>query len=78
MSKNPYDTRDEQENAEIAALLARLPAGHPVHEAFGNGTDTISLMHLVADRADVVEGLKAAYLSGWMRVAKRTTGFKPY
>jgi hypothetical protein len=77
MNPNPYDTRDELEHAEVAALLAQLPAGHPARDAYGRGTGTIELTHLVADRAELVEGLKAAYLSGWRRVLTRSRGFRP-
>jgi hypothetical protein len=77
MSPDPYDTRDAQEHAEIAAILAQLPDAHPAREAYGRGAGTIELTHLVADRAELVEGLKAAYLAGRWRVLKRTAGFRP-
>lgn len=77
MSPNPYDTRDEQERAEIAALLEQLPPAHPAREAYGRGVGTIELAHLVADRAELVEGLKEAYLAGWQRVLARSSSFRP-
>ena len=77
MNPNPYDTRDEQEHADIAALLANLPAGHAARDAYGRGVGTIELAHLVADQAEMVERLKAAYLSGRWRVLTRSNGFRP-
>lgn len=76
MSPNPYDARDEQEHAEVAALLNQLPSSHPAHDAHNRGAGTIELTHLVTDRSDLVEGLKNAYLAGWQRVLTRTRGFR--
>ena len=77
MNPNPYDTRDAQEHAEVAALLAALPDEHPARDAYGRGAGTIELSHLVADRVELVEGLKEAYLAGYARMLAGVGGFRP-
>lgn len=76
MSPNPYDARDQIEHAEIAALLEQLPAEHPAREAYGRGVTTIELTHLVADRVELVDGLKKAYLAGFGPVLVGSSGFR--
>jgi len=56
--------RDEQANAEVAAILSELPEDHAVRTAFAEGKDTIALTHLLADRMDVVKRLMDTY---WTR-----------
>jgi hypothetical protein len=56
--------RDEQANAEVAAVLEELPADHPALIAFKRGKDTVSLTHLLADRKDLVARLMNSY---WAR-----------
>lgn len=41
------DTRDPEEHAAIAAILAELPADHPARIAYAGQEDTIRLTHLV-------------------------------
>lgn len=72
-----YDTRDEQEHAEITALLASLSEDHPARVAYADGADTITMTHLVADRPELVDGLKKAYLAGYGRVLARSGGIRP-
>ena len=60
--------RDEQANAEVAAILGELPADHPARVAFAEGKDTIALTHLLADRMDVVKRLMDSYWSRHDRV----------
>lgn len=77
MTANPYDTRDEDEHAEVAALLASLPNGHPARDAYSRGVGTIELTHLVIDHQTLVDGLKEAYLAGYGRILARSGGFRP-
>ncbi len=72
------DKRDAQERAEVAALLAVLPPEHPAREACARGTDTIALTHLVADRPELVEALKQAFLAGYARLLEGSGGFRPF
>lgn len=50
MTPDLYDTRDEQEHAEVAAPLAELPASYPARDAYGGAAATIELTHLFTDR----------------------------
>jgi hypothetical protein len=77
MQANPYDNRDEQEHAAVAALLAPLPDDHPAREAYARGVSTVQLTHLVGDRADLVHGLKEAFLAGYWRTLQGSGGFRP-
>ncbi|HVB48966.1 MAG TPA: hypothetical protein VNF69_11305 [Burkholderiales bacterium] len=72
------DRRDAQESAEVAALLAVLTSGHPAREACARGADTIALTHLLADRPDLVEALKQAFLAGYARLLEGSGGFRPF
>lgn len=73
--KPPPDVRDDDEKAEVARILARLPEGHPALEAFERGVDTISLTHLVGD-PELSRLLSEAYLCGWRRLLNRTRHFQ--
>lgn len=87
MSKRPWydqpdqklpDMRDPEEHAALAAALETLPADHPARAAYADGADTISLTHLVADRPELVEALKEAFLAGYRRMLERSAGhFRP-
>jgi len=72
-----YDTRDEQEHQDVRSILAALPEDHPARVAYSGGADTIRLSHLVADRPELVEGLKAAYLAGYSRLRRSVGHFRP-
>jgi hypothetical protein len=67
--------RDAEEQAAVAAALSLLRSDHPARVAFENGLDTIALTHLVADRQDLVNALKKAYLDGFGRGIGH--GFRP-
>lgn len=69
------DSRDAQERAAVAAILAELPPDHPARRAHDAGVDTIRLMHLVAERPDLVERLKIARLDAFGRTLGG--GFRP-
>jgi hypothetical protein len=72
-----FDTRDAEERAAITAALESLPAEHQARTAFAEGADTIALTHLVADRPDLVEALKQAYLSGYGRLLRSSGHLRP-
>ena len=76
--RHPADYRDEIEYAEIAAILAELPENHPARAAYYVGareaSDSLSLSHFVADRADLVQRLVAAYTSACARIWRRYSG----
>jgi len=72
-----YDTRDAEEHAAITAALEQLLADHPARLAYLDHADTIALTHLVADRPDLVEALKQAYLSGCGRLLRSSEHFRP-
>jgi len=74
MGPNPYDARDAEEHAAVAALLASLPDEPPAREAYGRGAGAIELAHLVADRAEL-DGLKEVYLAGYSRMLAGLGGF---
>jgi len=71
-----HDTRDPQEHADVSALLGVLPV-HPAREAYARGTGTLELTHLVADRPELIEELKEAWLGGYRRLLERSRGFRP-
>ena len=77
MSPDQYDTRDAQEHADVAAVLTALPPEHPAHEAYARGVGTLELTHLVADRVELVDGLKEAFLAGYRRLLDGSGGFRP-
>ena len=54
--------RDEQANAEVAAILGELPEDHPARVAFAAGRDTVAITYLVAGYPDLVERLKATII----------------
>jgi len=70
-------TRDAEEHAAITGALERLPANHPARVAYLADADTIALTYLVADRPDLVEALKQAYLSGCGRLLRSSGHFRP-
>ena len=77
MSPDQYDTRDEQEHADVAVVLTVLPAEHPARDAHARGVGTLELTHLVADRVELVDGLKQAFLAGYRRLLAGSGGFRP-
>ncbi len=78
MQPNPYDTRDPAERADVATILGVLPDEHPARVAYACGTGTLELTHLVADRPELVEELKEAWLAGYRRLLARSQGFRPH
>lgn len=72
-----YDTRDAQEHADVAAVLEELPADHPGRDAYAGSAGTLGLTHLVADRPELVERLKEAFLSGFWCMFAGAGGFRP-
>ena len=77
MNPNKYDTRDAQEHADVAAVLTVLSAEHLAREAYARGVGTLELTHLVADRVELVDGLKEAFLAGYSRLLDSSGGFRP-
>lgn len=77
MGPNPYDTRDEQEHAAVAAFVASLPDERLAREAYARGAGTIELTHLVADQRELVDELKKAYLAAHARILANAGGFQP-
>jgi hypothetical protein len=71
------DLRDAEERAAITAALEQLPADHPARVAYLDHADTIALTHLVADRPELVEALKEAYLKGFSRLLRSVEHFRP-
>jgi hypothetical protein len=71
------DLRDAEEHAVITAALEQLPADHPARVAYLEHADTIALTHLVADRPELVEALKEAYLKGFGRLLRAAGHFRP-
>jgi hypothetical protein len=45
-----FDAHDDQERAEILAILKELPQDHPAWAAHKEGADAIRLTHLVDGR----------------------------
>lgn len=72
----PPDTRDAEEHAAIAEILAELPAGHVARIAYEAGADTIRLAHLV-DRRDLAQRLTDAHVAGYNRMLRRHGHFRP-
>jgi hypothetical protein len=72
-----YDSRDAEEHAALAVILAELPADHPARIAYLDHADTIALTHLVADRPQLVEAIKEAFLAGYRRMLRRSGHFRP-
>jgi hypothetical protein len=70
------DLRDAEEHAAVTAALEQLPADHPARVAYLDRADTIALTHLVADRPDLVDALKEAYLASHRRLL-RSGHFRP-
>jgi hypothetical protein len=66
--------RDEQANAEVAAILAELPADHPAPVAFAQGKDTIAPTHLLTDRMDLVKRLMDTYRAHNGRIFDKRQG----
>ena len=77
MNPNKYDTRDAKEHADVAAVLTVLPAEHAGREAYARGIGTLELTHLVADRVELVDGLKQAFLAGYRRLLAGSGGIRP-
>ena len=71
------DMRDAEEHAAVTAALDQLPADHPARVAYLDHADTIALTHLVADRHDLVDALKEAYLKGFGRLMRSAAHFRP-
>jgi hypothetical protein len=63
------DIRDEQEHADVAAILAALPDQHPARVAYADGADTIRLTHLVP--GELVDSLTEAFFAGYRRMLQR-------
>ncbi len=76
--RHPCDYRDDIEHAEVAQILAELPADHRACVAYASGAreaaDSLSLTHLVADRPDLVARLIAAYEGHSGRIWKQHAG----
>jgi hypothetical protein len=70
-----YDTRDAEEHRAVATALETLPVDHAARRAYAEGADTIQLSHLVADRPDIVDELKEAYLAGYDRMLERSGSY---
>jgi hypothetical protein len=75
--RHPADYRDEIEHAEVAAALSELPEDHPARVAYLDYVDTIALTHLVADRPELVEALKKAYIASCGRLLRSGGHFRP-
>jgi len=73
----PYDTRDAQAHADVAAVFEELRADHPAREAYTAGAGTLELAHLIADRAEWIERLKDAFRAGDRRTLKGSNGIRP-
>ncbi len=71
------DLRDAEERAAVTAALEQLPADHPARVAYLDHADTIALTHLVADRPELVDALKEAYLMGFGRLMRSAAYFRP-
>src|SRR4051812_404218 len=62
VDRPPPDTRDDEEKAEVARILADLPPDHPAPAAHERGADAVTITHLVGD-PDLVRALIEACLS---------------
>jgi hypothetical protein len=67
------NVRDEQERADVAAILAALPENTMAHAAYAEGAETIKLTHLVP--AELVKPLTEAFFSGYRRYLQRQGGY---
>jgi len=69
---HPADYRDAIEHAEVAQILAELPADHPACVAYLSGareaSDSLSMSHMLANRPDLVARLVAAYMGHHARI----------
>ena len=72
-----HELRDAKEHAAVTAALEQLPADHPARVAYQDHADTITLTHLVADRPELVEALKEAYLKSFGRLLRSAGHFRP-
>ena len=72
--RQPPDTRDDEEKAEVARILAGLPPDHPARAAHERGEDTVTITHLVGE-PELVRGLIEACLAGRNRVMHRGRHF---
>lgn len=61
----PFEAHDDQERAEIVAVLKELPEDHPACIAHRDGADAIRLTHLVDGHKDLIERLTWAWLDGY-------------
>ena len=63
--RHPSDYRNDQEHRELARILSDLPDKHPARVAYMSGSwhgaNTLSLVRLVAKRADLVDRLMEVY-----------------
>jgi len=60
----------------VAAILASCPRSTR-RAAYAKHTGTLELTRLVADRPDLVDELKEAWLAGYRRLLARSGGFRP-
>lgn len=58
-------------------ILGVLPEQHAAREAYAEHVGTLELTHLVADRPELIEPLKEAWLAGYRRLLARSGGFRP-
>ncbi len=72
-----FDARDPDEHAAVAAVLADLPTDHPARAAYAEHECTIALSRLAADRMEVAERLKEAYLEGYRRMLQKQRHYRP-
>ncbi len=76
--RHPADYRDAIEHAEVAQVLAELPADHPARVAYSSGAreaaDSLSLSHLLSERMDLVARLVAAYMGHSRRIQEGCRG----
>jgi hypothetical protein len=60
-----------EELLAIATILEKLPSDHPAWMAYRAGAGTMELTQFVADRSEIVEALKEAFLAGYQRSLNR-------
>lgn len=77
MIRYASDKRDRQEHGEVMAILSELPPDHPAREAYAHGASTLELARLVADRAELIERLREAFLAGYRRMLASTNTSRP-